>query len=266
MQNNAQKLITAAMHGKLYALQQKNLQNYSTKFDEIVKSVLSGEKSVTYALHTLHNSTDHAHVKWFEGRFAEQINAHETRYGSEPTARQKADFFLRTIHEFGRRSALQRYATSVEKLDRLVAIDYNASNTTHTLALFRASERKIYTLAQEYMSHGMSAIKAAFIANELVKYHDKFGSHMPAKQVEFVKNVGDYVHKNYTDLTRFGFSSKDASVAHHEGAALVRTYTHSTDATYAIPKSAIISAPTSSKQHLMQKQYSSQQDTINVER
>ena len=264
MQNNAQKLITAAMHGKLYALQQKNLQRYDAKLNSVIQAVLSGEKSVTYALHTLHNSTDHAHVKWFEGRFAEQINAHETRYGSELTARQKADFFLRTIHELGRRSALQHYAASPEKLDRLVAIDYNASNTAHTLALFRASERKIYTLAQEYMSHGMSAIKAAFIANELVKYHDKFGSHMPAKQVEFVKNVGDYVHKNYTDLTRFGFSSKDASVAHHEGAALVKTYTHSTNA---IPQSAIISAQTSSKQNLEQKQqYSPQQNAINIER
>ncbi len=73
----------------------------------------------------------------------------------------------------------------------------------------------------------MPSIKAEFVAKEVVKHHDKYDVHMPTKQIDFVKNVSNYVHKNYNNLKRFGFSHKDATVAYNEGSALLQKYDRS---------------------------------------
>ncbi len=213
IKNNATKLLTAEMYHKLHNLQQKNLQHLNNKLSGIINSTLT-TKDFTSAMRALHNTTDHTHVKWTAERFTEQVSAHKNHYNTEPTQKQKAEFFLRANHEFSRRSDLQKYADSPEKLNRLVAIDYDSPNTAKTLEAFRTSERTIHTLTQEYVSQGMHQIKASFVATEVVKYHDKHNTHMPTKQIDFVKNVGDYVHRNYNDLRRFGFSHEEASVVY----------------------------------------------------
>lgn len=118
-----------------------------------------------------------------------------------------------------------------------------------TLALFKASEQRIRTLTQEYTSQGMSQIKASFVAMEIVKHHDKHGTHMPTKQIDFVKTVGDYVHKNYNDLRKFGFSYREAAVTFNEGAIIVKQ----SNKLCAIAKSDIKQIQITSKQQLESK-------------
>ena len=92
----------------------------------------------------------------------------------------------------------------------------------------------------------MHPIKAEFVAKEVIKHHDKHGTHMPTKQIDFVKNVGDYVHKNYNDLKRFGFSHKEALVTYKEGSTMISKY----DKSHAIKKADLKQIQTSSKRQL----------------
>ena len=213
-------------------------------------------------MRALHNTTDFTDVKWTAERFTEQVSAHKNHYNTEPIQKQKAEFFLRTVHEFSRKGDLKKYATSNQHLDRLVAIDYTAPNLSITLELFRVSERTIRVLTQEYISQGMHPIKAEFVAKEVIKHHDKHDTHMPTKQIDFVKNIGDYVHKNYNDLRRFGFSHKEASVAYNEGSAMVNKY----DASYSAPsvsKADVKQVQAVSKQRLEMQQIIDKSITAN---
>ena len=248
IKNNVEKLTTIEMHNKLQNLQQKNLQQLNNKLNSVVNSALT-TKDFTSAMRALHNTTDHTHVKWTAERFTEQVSAHKSRYNTEPTQKQKAAFFLRTVHEFSRKGDLKKYATSNQHLDRLVAIDYTAPNLSITLELFRVSERTIRTLTQEYISQGMHPIKALFVAKEVITYNDKHCSHMPTKQIDFVKSVGDYVHRNYNDLRRFGFSHKEALITYKEGSTLVSKYDASSFAP-SVSKADVKQAQAVSKQRL----------------
>ncbi len=82
---------------------------------------------------------------------------------------------------------------------------------------------------------------------------------MPTKQIEFVKNVGDYVHRNYNDLRRFGFSHKEASVAYNEGSAMIGKYDKSTT----ITKADVKQIQTSSKRQLEMQQTIDKSITVN---
>ncbi len=245
VKNNTQKLTTIEMHSKLQNLQQKDLQQLNNKLNSVVNSALT-TKDFTSAMRISHNTTDFTHVKWVTERFVEQINAHKNLHNIEPIQEQKAVFFLRANHEFSRKNDLQKYTDSTETLNRLVAIDYTSPNTSTTLELFRVSEKKIHTLTHEYISQGMHPIKAEFVAREVITYYDKHGTHMPTKQIDFVKNVGDYVHKNYNDLRRFGFSHKEALVTYKEGSTMISKY----DKSHAITKADLKQIQTSSKRQL----------------
>ena len=245
VKNNTQKLTTIEMHSKLQNLQQKDLHQLNNKLNSVVNSALT-TKDFTSAMRALHNTTDFTHVKWVTERFVEQINAHKNLHNIEPTQEQKAVFFLRANHEFSRKNDLQKYTDSTETLNRLVAIDYTSPSTSTTLELFRVSEKKIHTLTHEYISQGMHPIKAEFVAKEVIKHHDKHGTHMPTKQIDFVKNVGDYVHKNYNDLKRFGFSHKEALVTYKEGSTMISKC----DKSHAIKKADLKQIQTSSKRQL----------------
>ena len=95
----------------------------------------------------------------------------------------------------------------------------------------------------------MHPIKASFVAKEVITHHDRHGTHMPTKQIDFVKNVGDYIHRNYHDLRRFGFSHRKASVVYNEGSAMVNKYDASSFAP-SVSKADVKQAQAVSKQRL----------------
>ena len=104
------------------------------------------------------------------------------------------------------------------------------------------------SLTHEYQSQGMSEIRARFIATEIVKYHDKFGAHMPPKHIDFVKNIGNYVERNYSDLRRFNFSHQEALITYNEGSHLASKYESSSQSTQSINKNDVLDAQKISQQ------------------
>ena len=59
------------------------------------------------------------------------------------------------------------------------------------------------------------------MANEVVKYEDKFGLYMPAKMRNQLDKIGDYVSKSYEQFIKSGFSRLDATISYNEGMELM---------------------------------------------
>ena len=258
IQINLQNLSKLALHEKLQQLQKTNLKKHEqTKQKLIANAVQSPYPSaIQRTLHTLLGTTSHKDVKWATHRYHEQINQHKQRFGTEPSNGNKSEFFKRACFELNHKQQFQQHTSDLQKLDRILAIHSSYANPTQyqTLRLFRQSEQQIAALTREYQSQGLSEIKARFVATEIVKYHDKFSTHMPPKQVDFVKNIGNYVERNYSDLRRFNFSHKEALITYNEGSHLASKYEPSCQSTQSINKSDVLEAQQTSRNTLQNAQ------------
>jgi conjugative relaxase-like TrwC/TraI family protein len=211
-------------------------------------------------------------AKAVTARFAQYLVTHPSMEIVGLTANAKKELFLRAYFEEKRKDQIRNYLLNKEKpqtagqrlalemkLDRLLAIDsrhsatkggiyYQPTALKQVLAEFKLGQATIESLTTKYQQQHMSYSQANFIATEMVKYHERHGVDISAKQLKHVEYISDYVGKHYAVLRKQGLDKQEAKLVYTEGSKMLLNQAHKTESIPSIAQGEVQKIQQASKQ------------------
>lgn len=190
------------------------------------------------------NNIDFVMADKLTTKLVNEIAHYEYRYVKQIPIDKRAELYEKLRYEFDRKEIIKAYfnekypANSTgellkqkERIERAVNIDArmvfdkNDSLGKDNLLLqvtnsLESGDKKISALSKDFVDRGMNENKALFMSQELVKYEERYGVHMPVKLKENLNKVGDYVDKHYNKMIKLGFDHDEAKIVFKEGSKI----------------------------------------------